>query len=88
MIASFLCAVVRPAKNQQMLTDLTWDNAKKYNETMYLRYEKLKSTNSDTCYLDSLTNVPRTIVATDVGKAEVGQNTGLIFCKSDKAIFR
>ena len=88
MVAILFFAIITPAKYQQILTDLSSGKAKKYNETMYLRYEKLRSAHGDTCYLDSLRKVPRTIVATDVGPAEVGQHLGLIFDKKNIVIFK
>lgn len=88
MVASFVFAIITPTKFHQLLMDLTTGKAAKYNKTMYDRYSTLKSTNTDTCYLPALTNVPRTIVATDVGTGFVGEHIGLIFGKSNKVIFK
>jgi hypothetical protein len=84
MFACVVFTVVTPTKFQQLLFDLSSGRAAAYDRSMYRRYETIRNfKGTDTLVVPKLTNVPRTIVATDIS-GPVSENMATVFERSFK----
>lgn len=85
LVVCVLAASILPTKFNNLLSDICTGKASAYNAAMHHRYQLLRNCSSDTCFVPALTNVPRTIVATDVS-GSVSQRIGLVFNKKNVVI--
>lgn len=87
MLICLFSAALTPTKYNQLLTDLISGKASTYNSKMYNRYSILRNTDSDTLVLNKLTNVPRTIIATDIS-GQARKNIDNVFNKNIEILMR